>query len=275
MARRPEDARGTGKPSKALNAAVEDASHFLFEIDRAAEVEVRRTTQKVSGEDAKPHYHDHRARLRKKFEQAGPGALADYELLEIMLFRTIPRRDTKPLAKALLQKFGTLPAVLAAPIARIAEVDGAGPAVAQDLKIIQALLERATLSEAKQRTVISSWSALVNYCRMAMAHEPREQFRVLFLDVKNQLIADEVLNHGTIDHAPVYPREVARRALELSAASVILVHNHPSGDPKPSPSDVAITKEIVAAADAVGVKVHDHLVIGRNGAASFKAMGLI
>ncbi|MDX2275894.1 MAG: DNA repair protein RadC [Hyphomonadaceae bacterium] len=228
MARRPEDARGTGKPSKALNAAVEDASHFLFEIDRAAEVEVRRTTQKVSGEDAKPHYHDHRARLRKKFEQAGPGALADYELLEIMLFRTIPRRDTKPLAKALLQKFGTLPAVLAAPIARIAEVDGAGPAVAQDLKIIQALLERATLSEAKQRTVISSWSALVNYCRMAMAHEPREQFRVLFLDVKNQLIADEVLNHGTIDHAPVYPREVARRALELSAASVILVHNHPT-----------------------------------------------
>jgi DNA repair protein RadC len=229
VARRSDDARTPpAKPSKALAAAVKDASHFLFEIDGAAPVEVRRSVKKVAGEDAKPHYHDHRARLRKKFDDAGANALADYELLELMLFRTIPRRDTKPLAKALLAKFGTLPAVLAAPAARIAEVEGAGPSVAQDLKVTQALLERATLAEAKQRTVISSWSALVNYCRVAMAHEPREQFRVLFLDVKNQLIADEVLNEGTVDHAPVYPREVARRALELSAAAVILVHNHPT-----------------------------------------------
>ena len=174
-----------------------------------------------------------------------------------------------------MAKFGDLPAVLAAPAPRIAEIEGAGPAVAQDLKLVQAVLERAAKSEASQRTVISSWSALVNYCRMSMAHAPREQFRVLFLDVKNQLIADEVLNEGTIDHAPVYPREVARRALELSAASVILVHNHPSGDSKPSPSDVAITKEIVAAAGAVGVRVHDHLVIGRESAASFKSLGLL
>lgn len=276
MARRSDDARApAAKPSKALASAVKDASAFLFEMDGAAPVDVRRTSQKLSGEDAKPHYHDHRARLRKKFDEAGPGALADYELLELMLFRTIPRRDTKPLAKALLTKFGALPAVLAAPVARIAEVDGAGPSVAQDLKVIQAVLERAALTEAKQRTVISSWSALVNYCRVAMAHEPREQFRVLFLDVKNQLIADEVMNEGTVDHAPVYPREVARRALELSAASVILVHNHPSGDPKPSASDISITQDIVAAADAIGVKVHDHLVIGRSGAASFKTMGLL
>jgi DNA repair protein RadC len=196
-------------------------------------------------------------------------------MLELMLFRTIPRRDTKPLAKALIAKFGDVAAVLAAPAARIAEVEGAGPAVAQDLKIVHALYLRGAKAAISQRTVISSWSKLVNYCHMSMAHEPREQFRVLFLDVKNQLIADEVLNEGTIDHAPVYPREVARRALELSAGSVILVHNHPSGDPKPSTADIAITREIVAAAGAVGVRVHDHLVIGRNGASSFKNLGLL
>lgn len=275
MAGRSDDARERSKTSKALASAVKDASHFLFEIDSATPIEVRRTRKHAPSDPLKPHYHDHRARLRKRFEEAGAGALADYELLELMLFRTIPRRDTKPLAKALLAKFGDLPAVLAASAPRIAEVEGAGPAVAQDLKLVQALLERAAKSEASQRTVVSSWSALVNYCRMSMAHAPREQFRVLFLDVKNQLIADEVLNEGTIDHAPVYPREVARRALELSAASVILVHNHPSGDPKPSPSDVAITKEIVAAAGAVGVRVHDHLIIGRSSAASFKSLGLL
>ena len=267
------------KASKALASAVEDASHFLFEIESAtpvpAPVDVRRTKKKTPAKDEKPHYHDHRSRLRERFEDAGPGALADYELLELMLFRSIPRRDTKPLAKALIAKFGSLDAVFAAPVARIAEVDGAGPSVAQDLKVTQAIIERAAKAQATQRNVISSWSALINYCRTTMAHEPREQFRVLFLDVKNQLIADEVLNEGTIDHAPVYPREVARRALELSAASVILVHNHPSGDPKPSASDIAITKEVVAAAEAVGVKVHDHLVIGRQGASSFRTLGLL
>ncbi len=191
------------------------------------------------------------------------------------MFRTIPRRDTKPLAKALLAAFGDLAAVLAAPAPRIGEVEGAGPAVAQDLKLVQALIERAARAPLAQRAVISSWSQLVNYCRMSMAHAPREQFRVLFLDVKNQLIADEVLNEGTIDHAPVYPREVARRALELSAAAIVLVHNHPSGDPKPSAADVAITREVVAALATVNVKVHDHLVIGRAGAESFKSLGLL
>ncbi|PZO47789.1 MAG: hypothetical protein DCF16_17290 [Alphaproteobacteria bacterium] len=223
----------------------------------------------------KPHYHDHRSRLRQRFDEAGAGALADYELLELMLFRTIPRQDTKPLAKALLAKFGDLPAVLAAPVQRIAEVKGAGPAVAQDLKIVQAMLERAAKAPLHQRAVISSWSQLVNYCRMTLAHEPREQFRVLFLDAKNQLIADEIMNEGTVDHAPVYPREIARRALELSAASVILVHNHPSGDPKPSPADLAITRDIVAAAEAISVRVHDHLIIGKNGVASFKTLKLL
>jgi DNA repair protein RadC len=137
------------------------------------------------------------------------------------------------------------------------------------------MLERASSAPLKQRTVISSWSQLVNYCRMALAHEPREQFRVLFLDTKNQLIADEVMNRGTVDHAPVYPREIARRALELSAASIILVHNHPSGDPKPSAADLAITRDVIAAAETVSVRVHDHLVIGRDGVASFKSLGLI
>jgi DNA repair protein RadC len=201
--------------------------------------------------------------------------LADYELLELLLFRTIPRQDTKPLAKALLARFGNLAEVFAAPAQRIAEVSGAGPGVAQDLKIVQALLERANKAPLTQRPVVSSWSQLVNYCRITMAREPREQFRVLFLDVKNQLIADEVMNEGTIDHAPVYPREIARRALELSAAALILVHNHPSGDPKPSAADVEITREIVAAALAVSVTVHDHLVIGRNGVESFKSRGLL
>jgi DNA repair protein RadC len=224
---------------------------------------------------AKPHYHEHRARLRARLETAGAEALSDYELLELYLFRTIPRLDTKPLAKALLERFGSLAGVLAAPAKAIEKVERAGPAVAQDLKTAHALLARTGRTELKSRTVISSSSQLLSYCQRSMAHAPREQFRVLFLDAKNQLIADEVLNEGTVDHAPVYPREVARRALELSAAAVILAHNHPSGDPKPSHADIAITQDIVAAANAVGVKVHDHLVIGRNGTASFKALGLL
>lgn len=209
---------------------VEDSELFPFTADalNPAARAVAPVKLSAQAKREKPHYHEHRGRLRERFETAGPAALSDYELLELFLFRTIPRQDTKPLAKALLTKFGTLAAVLGAPIQRIAEVKGAGPAVAADLKAAQALFERASKGEFKQRTVITSWSQLVNYCRLAMAHEPREQFRVLFLDVKNQLIADEVMNEGTVDHAPVYPREIARRALELSAASVILVHNHPS-----------------------------------------------
>lgn len=268
--------RKGGSDKRKPARAVEDSETFPFMVEGAPPVIAPLRPASPAGADAdKPHYHDHRARLRKRFEEAGHEALADYELLELMLFRTIPRRDTKPLAKALLQRFGDLAAVLGAPPQRIAEVDGAGPAVAQDLKTVQALMERAMRAALMQRPVISSWSQLVNYCRVSMAQAPREQFRVLFLDVKNQLIADEILNEGTIDHAPVYPREVARRAIELAAAAVVLVHNHPSGDPRPSAADVAITREIVAAAQAVHVKVHDHLVVGRNGAQSFKALGLM
>ena len=266
----------SGEP-KPAGARVEDGELFPFNTDAlgaAGAIPPLKITKKRAKAD-KPHYHDHRARLRLRFDEAGPVALSDYELLELFLFRTIPRQDTKPLAKALLAKFGTLAAVLAAPAPRIAEVKGAGPAVAQDLKAAQALFERASRGEFKQRTVISSWSQLVNYCRLAMAHAPREQFRVLFLDVKNQLIADEVMNEGTVDHAPVYPREIARRALELSAAALILVHNHPSGDPKPSAADIAITREIVDAAAAISIKVHDHLVIGRERVDSFKSLGLL
>jgi DNA repair protein RadC len=268
---------GKSNESPPKPARVEDSELFPFQLDAiGAPASARAPKHPHARVDApKPHYHDHRARLRQRFDEAGPGALADYELLELMLFRTIPRRDTKPLAKALLARFGDLAAVLAAPAPRIAEVEGAGPAVAQDLKIAQALLERAAKTALAQRTMISSWSQLVDYCRMSMAHEPREQFRVLFLDVKNQLIADEVLNQGTVDHAPVYPREVARRALELSAAAVILAHNHPSGDPRPSAADAAITRDIAAALAAVSIKVHDHLVVGRSGVESFRRLGLL
>lgn len=265
-----------GEP-KQSSPRVEDGELFPFKTDALspiAPVQPLKIT-KARTKAAKPHYHQHRSRLRDRFEEAGPGALSDYELLELFLFRTIPRQDTKPLAKALLTKFGTLAAVLAAPVHRIVEVSGAGSAVAADLKTAQALFERASKGEFKQRTVISSWSQLVNYCRLAMAHEAREQFRVLFLDVKNQLIADEVMNHGTIDHAPVYPREIARRALELSAAAVILVHNHPSGDPKPSAADISITREIVDATSSISVKVHDHLIIGRERVESFRSLGLL
>jgi DNA repair protein RadC len=269
------DKKRRAKDRATLKSAVEDASRYLFNVDGAPSAVAASPRAMNAPDPVKPHYHDHRARLRERFAERGAEALADYELLELLLFRIIPRKDTKPLAKALIARFGDLAGVLGAEAARIAEVAESGPAVAQELKVLQAVMERAMKAEVSRRPVISSWSQLLNYCRLAMAQEAREQFRVLFLNTKNQLIADEVLNEGTIDHAPVYPREVARRALELSAASVILVHNHPSGDPSPSAADVAITREIVRAAKAVGVSVHDHLVIGRAGAVSLKTQGLM
>ena len=265
--------RKSGKPTPSP-ARVEDSELFAFSFD-ANVPPPSRHAGKTPAVQPKPHYHDHRARLRQRLDGAGAEALSDYELLELYLFRTIPRRDTKALAKALLERFGSLAGVLAAPAHLIEKVDRAGPAVAQDLKTAHALLARTGRSELQRRTVISSSAQLLDYVRRNMAHEPREQFRVLFLDAKNQLIADEVMNEGTVDHAPVYPREVARRALEHAAAAIIVLHNHPSGDPKPSQADIAITAEIVAAAAAIGVKVHDHLVIARNGTASFKALGLL
>jgi DNA repair protein RadC len=221
----------------------------------------------------KPHHHGHRERLRERAALSLP-ALPDYELLELQLFRSIPRGDVKPLAKALIARFGSLPAVLAASIAELKSVPGVGDAVALDLKLAHETALRLSRAHVGKRTVITSWTQLLEYVRLALAHEPREQFRVLFLDKKNQLIADEVMNHGTVDHAPVYPREICRRALELSASAFILVHNHPSGDPTPSAADIAMTKEIVEAARGLRLVVHDHLVVGRDGVASFKSLGL-
>jgi DNA repair protein RadC len=221
-----------------------------------------------------PHHLGHRERLRRRATQA-LGALPDYEILELLLFRSLPQGDVKPLAKALLARFGGLAAVLGAEPEDLKAVKGVGAAVALDLKLLQETTLRIGRAEVAGRPVISSWAALLAYAKTALAHAPREQFRVLFLDKKNQLIADETMNEGTVDHAPVYPREVARRALELSASAVILVHNHPSGDPTPSPADIDMTRQVVEAGRVLKIAVHDHLVVGRDGVASFKALGLI
>jgi DNA repair protein RadC len=217
----------------------------------------------------------HRERLRARFVNGGADAMPDYELLEMTLFAALPRRDTKPLAKALLARFGSFAEVIAAPRARLLEVKGVGESVANHLKIVEAAAHRLAKTKVMGRPALSSWSALLDYCTAAMARSQNEEFRVLFLDRKNNLIADEVQNRGTVDHTPVYPREIIKRALELTASAIILVHNHPSGDPTPSKADIAMTREIVAAAKALSITVHDHLVIGRGGHASFKSLGLL
>ena len=221
------------------------------------------------------HYHGHRDRLRERFRQSGDRALADYELLELLLFSLIPRRDTKPIAKALLDRFGSLPEIFGAPVERLMEISGIGEIVATDLKLIGALAHRMLKSEIKARPVLASWASVIEYCRAAMAFEAREQFRILFLDKKNALIADEVQQTGTVDHTPVYPREVVKRALELSATAIILVHNHPSGDPTPSRADIDMTRMIVDTAKPLGITVHDHIIIGKGGHASLKGLKLI
>ncbi len=200
--------------------------------------------------------------------------MPDYELLELFLFRSIPRRDVKPLAKALLARFGDLGGVLGATVPELRNVGGIGDSTALDLKLLHEAAIRLGRAPVAKRAVISSWTQLLAYVRIALANEAREQFRVLFLDKKNQLIADEVMNHGTVDQAPVYPREVMRRALELSACAVILVHNHPSGDPTPSGADIAMTKQVAEAGRPLGVSVHDHLIVGREGVASLRGLGL-
>ena len=224
---------------------------------------------------AAPSHAGHRQRLRARFIEGGPDALPDYELLEMVLFRAIPRRDTKPLAKALIARFGSFNEVITAPVDRLTEVTGVSEGVATELKLIQAAALRLAKSAVMDRPAISSWSALVDYCSAAMAYETTEQFRVLFLDRKNVLIADEIQSRGTIDHTPVYPREVIKRALELGASAIILVHNHPSGDPSPSRADVEMTKKIEDAAKPLGVAVHDHLVIGKGQHASLRQLGLL
>ncbi|MEQ8479025.1 MAG: DNA repair protein RadC [Hoeflea sp.] len=221
------------------------------------------------------HYHGHRDRLRQRFRETGDRALADYELLELLLFRLIPRRDTKPIAKALLARFGSLPEVFGAPVHLLTEVAGVGESVASDLKLVAAIAHRMLKGELKGRQVLGSWSSVIEYCRAAMAFEAREQFRILFLDKKNALIADEIQQTGTVDHTPVYPREVVKRALELSATAIILVHNHPSGDPTPSRADIEMTKLIIDTARPLGITVHDHIIIGKDGHASLKGLKLI
>jgi DNA repair protein RadC len=207
--------------------------------------------------------------------KGGAEAMPDYELLELTLFAAVPRRDTKPLAKALLLRFGSFAEVIAAPPARLKEVKGVGDTVVHHLKIVEAAAHRLARTRVINRPVLSSWTALLDYCTAAMARVPHEEFRVLFLDRKNVLIADEVQAKGTVDHTPVYPREIIKRALELSSSAIILVHNHPSGDPAPSKADIAMTREVASAAKMMGITVHDHLVIGRAGHASFKSLGLL
>ncbi|NVN85708.1 MAG: DNA repair protein RadC [Rhodopseudomonas sp.] len=222
-----------------------------------------------------PHYHGHRERLRERFRDVGADALSDYELLEMVLFRALPRRDVKPLAKTLIGKFGSFAEVVHASDARLREVSGLGEAAITELKLIAAAAGRVAKGQVKSRTMLSSWAAVIDYCRTTMAFADKEQFRILFLDKRNQLIADELQQVGTVDHTPVYPREIVKRALELSATAVIMVHNHPSGDPTPSQADIQMTKSIIDIAGPLGISVHDHIIVGKNGHASLKGMKLI
>ncbi len=207
--------------------------------------------------------------------KAGTTALADYELLELLLFRAIARRDVKPLAKTLLAEFGDFNRVISAPAARLRGVEGVGEAVIQELKIVEAAAHRLAQARVMGRNALTSWSSLMEYCKISMAHRETEQFRILFLDRKNILIADEEQAKGTVDHVPVYPREVAKRALELNASALILVHNHPSGDPTPSEADIAMTERVNVALNALGITLHDHVIIGQATDASFRSLGLL
>jgi len=225
--------------------------------------------------EAAPHYSGHRERLRQRFRDAGADALSDYELLEAVLFRALPRRDVKPLAKTLIATFGSFSEVISAPVARLAGVKGLGESTITELKLVQAAASRLLRGEVRKRPVLSSWTTVLDYCRTAQAFAEREEFRVLFLDKRNQLIEDEVQQVGTVDHTPVYPREVVKRALELSATAIILVHNHPSGDPTPSRADIQMTLQIIAVASPLGISVHDHIIVGKDGHASLKGLKLI
>ncbi len=224
---------------------------------------------------SKPHYAGHRARLRERFLKSGGGALADYELLELLLFQALPRGDTKPLAKELIRRFGSYAEVLSAEADALREVDGVGDAVVAALKTVRAAALRLMHDELMGKPVLGSWQALLDYCRAAMAREKTEQFRLLYLNRKNALIADEVQQRGTVDQTAVYPREVVKRALELGATAIIMVHNHPSGDPTPSRGDIDMTNQVKEAGEKLGIVLHDHIVIARGGASSFKSMGLL
>lgn len=234
----------------------------------------RKKSTKPAGLQEAPHYLGHRERLRERFATTAD-ALPDYELLELVLFRSVVRGDVKGVAKALIAKFETFAEVVAAPPERLLEVKGVGPAIVHDLKLVEQAAKRVAMGAIRNRQVLGSYASVVEYCRTAMAFAEREEFRLLFLDKKNGLIGDELMQRGTVDHTPVYPREIIRRALQLNASAVILVHNHPSGDPSPSRADIEMTNEIVSLAEPLGIVVHDHLIVGRKGHASFRALGLL
>ncbi|MGB4056714.1 MAG: DNA repair protein RadC [Alphaproteobacteria bacterium] len=223
----------------------------------------------------KPHYHGHRDRLRQRFAENGAEALADYELLELVLFLAIPQRDVKPLAKTLLARFGGLAEIMNAPMEELVKIEGIKENTAIALQSITALSTRAMKNELMKKPILNSWARLMDYCVATMAHETREHFRVIFLSKKNEMIADEILGSGTVDHAPAYPREIMKRAIELGATALILVHNHPSGDSRPSQADIDMTRNIIRAAEPFNILIHDHVIISKNGYSSFKNQGLI
>lgn len=241
----------------------------LFTSDEAVVTDGLRASKQPS------YIRDHRRRLRDRFMTGGAQAMPDYELLELVLFRAIPRRDVKPLARQLLEKFTDFNGVLSAPPERLNAISGVGDAVVTELKLIEAAAHRLARARVMQCHVISSWDALLDYCHTTMAHRETEQFRVFFLDTKNTLIADEEQASGTVDHVPVYPREVVKRALQLNASALILVHNHPSGDPTPSDADITMTQSMQAAAEALGLTLHDHIIIGKSCELSFRSKGYL
>jgi DNA repair protein RadC len=256
-----------------MHSDADDPDERAFLAESGAGFPARKAAARAPKE--KKHYHGHRERLRERYREAGHQALADYEFLELLLFRSIRQADTKPIAKALIERFGSLADVLGAQEQLLCEVAGVGPEVAFDLQLVGRAAERKMRAAVANTQVLSSWAQVLDYCRAAMAFETREQLRILFLDKRNALIRDEVQQTGTIDHTPVYPREVVKRALELAATAIILVHNHPSGDPTPSRADIDMTKTIIQTAGPLGITVHDHIVIGRNGHASMKGLQLI
>lgn len=225
--------------------------------------------------DADSPHAGHRTRLRDRLLTGGGEAMPDYELLELVLFGANARGDVKPLAKKLLARFGSFAAVINAPQGQLESVEGVGPVAVATLKTVQAATRRLAREEARNAPVLAGWQAVLDYCRVAMAHEAVEQVRLLFLDRKNHLLGDDVVQRGTIDQTPLYPREVVKRALDVGASALILVHNHPTGDPTPSKADIDMTRALARASEGVGISLHDHLIIGRYGHSSFKALGLL
>ncbi len=250
---------------------VTESSLPLFELDEAPVLPIQ-----PSASGRLPSYiRDHRKRLRQRFREGGAAAMPDYELLEMVLFRTIAQKDTKPLARALIDRFGDLNRVLSARPEHLEQIIGVGDAIVTDLKLLEAVAHRMARAKVMNRPVMSGWDAVLDYCHTSMAHRPTEQFRILFLDRKNVLIADEEQAEGTVDHVPVYPREVVKRGLELNASAIILVHNHPSGDPTPSRADIDMTAQIEKAASTVGITLHDHIIIGQSSELSMRSEGYL